>query len=72
MKTKRLTAAILTVCLSLSLALPCAASATGVGGATLDEAVQTVNALGIWAWSAALHGQNLSPWRSKLPPAAAG
>lgn len=48
MKTKRLTAAILTVCLSLSLALPCAAaSATGAGGATLDEAVQTVSALGI-------------------------
>ena len=48
MKTKRLTAAILTACLSLSLALPrAAASAAGAGGATLDEAVQAVTTLGI-------------------------
>lgn len=48
MKTKRLTAAILTACLSLSLALPrAAASAAGARGATLDEAVQAVTTLGI-------------------------
>lgn len=45
MKTKRLFSAILSACLILSLVLP--VSAAGAGGATLDEAVQTVTALGI-------------------------
>ena len=47
MKPKRFFAAIVTACLSLSLALPCFAAAPAAGGATLEEAIQAVTALGI-------------------------